>query len=308
MILTGKPFQLSLVLIIGIGLTGCVSTKPGKVVDTVREGKEGQVDTTYSVETVHSTSDQHRGDLTLVVKKTPEYKIRYADERVKLKKRGSDVLNWIGAGTSTLISGASLTCFVSDNGPGGNLCFTALIVSVPISALSLVYLLNKEKSEYEITNERITQKTIQKETGRPIPARNELIELTLNDKNKQYYTNERGRIAVNVARDFGMRSLKTPESQVATVTLPERGHTESVSLDPRTWMVPYARLTNETPLHRRSTSRSETLQTLNTGLELRILENRTSWYKVRHSGREGWISALDTEQFWASPNREDPKR
>lgn len=142
----------------------------------------------------------------------------------------------------------------------------------------------------------------------PSVAPNEPVALRLNGKKKRYTSNKKGRITINVAQDFGVRSVEESDPLVATATLPKREHTQSVSLDPTDWMVPYARLQSPAPLRSCPSTNAESIQSAERGEELRITGTQSGWFEARRSGETGWISKSDAERFWAVPTRLDPSR
>jgi hypothetical protein len=268
---------LFLVCSVVIWSTGCVTTKSGEVVGTVERQEPSVTDISYSIKTVNKKFEDS-SVVTLEVTETPYYLVRKKKKRKKLIKRKK----WVDITYKILV-------------------FTPLVI--PLLIIPVIPGSYTHEGEYVFENV-----SSRKEAGETEPVANMSIKLKINGIKKQYKTNDNGLFTVDLVEDFGIRSVEGPDPLVATVVLPRREHTQSVSLDPKEWMIPYARLQSPVPLRTLPSTNAESIQSAERGEELRITGTQSGWFKVRRSGETGWISKSDAERFWAVPTRLDPSR
>ena len=313
-------YKLLPLLVCSVGLvwTGCVSTKPGKVVDSSIEGSREKAGESYDVHPVN-TDHKKSGKIHLKVSNRPEYEVQYFEDRVELSRRHTWP-GWTAYGVGIVSMLASLPvpdCFSVDTEcpspekqKEANRAYLLVGIGLGLMISGIAEVIWAEnKQEYGPTDGHIREEAYTRtQEGSPQTLSSEPVNLLLNGKKKQYVTDADGQFKVDVAEDFGIRLLEKPLPQQGTVILPEREYTQSISLDPREWMVPYARLQSETPLRTRPSSDAGAAQTAERGEELRILETRNGWVQVRRSGQNGWLSSSDVERFWAVPTRLDPSR
>jgi len=297
---TYKQFLSALlVCLVSVWGTGCASTKTGEVVDTVRKKKE-EVGDSYSIDEV--TPRSSGSVITLEARRVPKIKFNYLRKREKLRK-----VRWdqISVGSALFVSNAAGLAVLATDEIEGKHYLWATVLSAPL----VWFAPDEEDLSYEPTGDHIYEKAdTRTEESSPQSLPDEPVVLRLEGTRKRYSTGSDGQITIDPVQDFGIRSVEDPSPLVATAILPEREHTQSVSLDPREWMVPYARLQSETPPRTRPSSDAGAAQTAERGEELRITDTEIGWLEVRRSGKTSWISKSDAERFWSVPTRLDPSR
>ncbi len=314
--LKGYTYVLSFVILNVLLVSGCYSTKPGYKVGQKRLEKEKLNDSVNIDAKISYPGDER---VRFTVKKRYKYRVKYAEKSLKLRKR-SDIIGWISysAGMISTSVGLRISALcdereectdVEQKEARGKLIKWGVPGTALIAAGIFQILWANEDDTYDSTDEYVYGDEFARTmSGSSKNLENEQISLMLNGQKKQYTTDSEGQFTIDMTEDFDLRTLEQPTLQRATIILPERGDTYSVSVNPKEWMVPYARIRESAQMREQDFTASEALQTAKRGEELRITNEKSDWFQVRRSGETGWIPSRNVERFWAVPTRLDPNR
>lgn len=294
----------------------CTTTKMGPVVDTEETKVERAGSASHEVDVVGASEEI--GAVTLQAQTRPEYRVRRTDKHAKLERRdrtfglatGTVGLVGIGLGASIVPECANADNFVECEEPGAREASWLMLGGAAAVAIgSMATNWAEQDTTYQETGEYVLgDERTEVEEGEPEMLEKESISVTIDGTTRRFETDDQGRVQVDMAEAFGVGSVETATPLVATVALPDQDHAESITLDPRDWMVPHARVEEAGPLRSAPRAQAEALRRVERGDELQIEDMRSDWFEVQQAGTVGWVPAADVEQFWAPSTRFDPNR
>lgn len=309
-----------LLLLVAGATSSCTTTKPGDLVGTEKTGPREEVNTSYSISIVSPPASKDRA-YTVQVRETPIYRVSYAEKREELTKRNplfGSVLSVVGGAGFAIGFSAAPECFRKDrlecteSQEERQARNAKIAMGVSAGAFLLGVLSRRwanQDTAYTPSGEYVLgEERTRTNRGEPSPLVGERVNIRFGGATRKYKTDERGRITIDPARDFGLRTVGNPGPRIASVILPEREYTTSLSLDPRDWTIAYARIQATKAIRNRPSQEADRLQKARQGEELRIVNDEPGWLQVRRSGNAGWLTKTDVERFWAVPARLDPEQ
>jgi len=289
-----------------------VSLKFNEAVNTNGQQKYASIPDFYSVHTMNPEPSD--GTIILEVNRTSLYRFRHERKGISVQNNDDDdssgprLLTYAGMGAIVVgalmipecVRNDDLDCTEEDR-DRTTTAYTVVGAGLGALLLSLIQSSSLEhthslKGSYELAT-RSSERQTEYSASQALP--NEEVIFKLNGARKKYVTNEEGQFSIDLARDFGLRSLQKPTPQVATLILPKQKHAESVTLDPTQWMKEHIRARTATTLHSRPDSNAKLLSTIKRGEELKIVKTHPKWIHVRGSEGAGWIRESNAERFWA---------
>jgi hypothetical protein len=325
-LLTVKPSIIFLVA--ALLLTSCVSTKKGNYLGDSERARREVSTGSYDVRPRYDAAPD--GQLVLEVQEERLYQIQYGRTFRKVKNRRAAPW-WILtlAGTGVGIAGLAMApgCF----GPEPEdepevLCESPeekaavrratpyLVSGISAATVGLLGALwAYADSSGTPTNDVITEGRFSRTEEAPnTQLDGESVSVRLNGQSVRYTTDAQGRITLDPARDFGIRSVDRPRSLAAAVVLHDRNTTTNVTLDPTEWMQPRFRITEADYRVRSAPDTRGAIVARTTSediaSEVEVLRQRGRWVRVRLRGQVGWVHTGAGDTFWAVPTYVNPNR
>lgn len=143
--------------------------------------------------------------------------------------------------------------------------------------------------------------------GPPVAVTHALFKASVGGAAVQCTADGVGYAQIDVVKELTLRRVNSSDPIVVEVSFAD-GEVQKISLDPRSWMVPHARIIkNKVSVVTEESGKLRQLGTAKIGSEYRILHESTGLLKIDFSPQAGYIQADASEKFWAIPLYLDQK-